>query len=230
MKHSTSVYMRRMRVHLNPNEACVIATALIAGAPLPTPDDWSRQARELAARVTWHWIDDDYAPFPTLTPSADATRAVDELAALLSGDGPYYADYFAFHYAHVVHAHVCVWSGTTTQDTLALRTSADIESFWTSTRSAGLSPRPSLLDNPISDAELINTLLNPDSTPPDRTLPIIPFRLARVFDVDTLSGPSLDDSVWIRQFPSEGTDIVFDTTYPRGVEGYYLLNQRNYLM
>ena len=229
MKHTGSVYMRRLRVRLDRHEASVIGTALIGGTMVPAPSDWSRQAQLLSRNINQHWTRTNYAPFPPITPSDDAVQSVDDVGALLSGDSPFYADYFAFHYAGVVHASVCLRSNATGQDTLALRSSVGTESLWTSTRSGGFSPRPSMLANPISDAELTSTLLDPDTTPPGRPIPITPSRLARVFDVDTLSGPALTDPVWLMPFPNEGTDIAFDADHTDGVSARYRLSSPDLL-
>lgn len=225
-----NAYMHRLRVRLDQNEASTIATALIGGTMVPEPAVWSEHARLLAYNINRHWVRSDYAKFPQLTPGSDTNVAIGELGTLLTGTGPYYADYFSLHYfthhhADVVHAHVCLWDNVSTQDTFAFRTGADIETLWTTTRSRGLTNPPSPFDNSVSDDELISTLLDPDAVAPEETLPIIPSRLAHVFDVDTLAGPALTDPVWLMPFPDEGTDIAFDLNYTDGVSARYLLSR-----
>lgn len=227
-----SVYMRRLRVRLNQNEASTIATALIGGTLAPEPAGWSEHARLLAHNINLQWARHDYAKFPQPIPGDGTTRAIDNLGSLLTGNGPYYADYFTLHYVShrhhhedTVHAHVCLWDNVSTQDTFAFRTGADIESLWTSTRSRGVSQPPSPFNNSISDVELVNVLLDPRAVAPEETRPFIPSRLAYVFDVDTLSGPALTDPVWLRAFPDEGTDITFDANYTDGVSARYRLSR-----
>ena len=229
MQHTGRFYMRRLRVRLDRHEASVTGTALIGGTMVPAPSGWSRQAQLLSRSINQHWTRTDYAKFPLLVPGANTARAIDDPSSLFSGNGPYYADYFTLHYKDIVHAHVCLCDHVSTQDTFAFRTSADIETLWTSTRSRGLSHRPSPLDAPVSDAELIFTLLNPNAIAPDQSLPILPGRLARVFDVDTLSGPALTDPVWLMPFPDEGTDIAFDSNHTDGVSARYRLSSPDLL-
>lgn len=74
---------------------------------------------------------------------------------------------------------------------------------------------------PRDDAALDDLVFDPESEV--RYKAVDPARLLDIATVRHSWGPALDDPIWTKPLPRHGTDLAFDSEYPRGVLGEYLL-------
>lgn len=219
------ITLRRVRSLIDPQYVPAAAHALVTGAPIAsvhtgyTPTSGSDMPR---IWLNGHVFDDFRTRF--VPRDTDTLRYCCDfvLPKFIDTDCPVEFNYTAVEYKHdLVHAsatlhHVGEFDPT---GSLCFVNYADKQCVSSTTR-------PHSTDSvhastPDDDTALDRLVFDPESEV--RYKSVDPARLLDIATVRNYWGPALNDPIWTDPIPRPGTDIAFDSEYPRGVHGEYLL-------